>query len=209
MNTIGNNIYEDFTPIYNFNNSGWNGSKQFIKDIVKEVRPNTIIEVGTWKGLSTFNMCGVLRKENIKAKIYCVDTWLGSIDFWYNPLSFDQLDLYLKHGYPQVYYQFLSNVKHWGFEDIIIPVPAVSNTGAKILKKINVSAELIYIDGSHETEDVYNDIKSYWPLLKQGGTMFGDDYGGHESVRKAVHDYSGDFNTIFWTTEDGFWYMKK
>jgi len=28
-------------------------------------------------------------------------------------------------------------------------------------------------------------------------------------VRKAVHQYSGDTNTVFWTTEDGFWVMEK
>ena len=209
MNELGKNVYDNFSPEYTLNDSGWNGNKQFIKDIVREVKPSTIIEVGTWKGLSAFNMCKVIREENLNTKIYCVDTWLGSIDFWYNPLSFDQLNLHLKNGYPQVYYQFLSNVIYHQVQDIIIPVPAVSTTGAKILKKINVEAELIYIDGSHETEDVYNDIKAYMPLLKAGGTMFGDDFGGHESVRKAVYQYSGDTNTVFWTTEDGFWYMKK
>ena len=39
--------------------------------------------------------------------------------------------------------------------------------------------------------------------------MFGDDFEGHESVRKAVYQYSGDTNTVFWTTEDGFWVMEK
>lgn len=209
MNKIGDKIFENFIPPFNKNDSGWNGSKQFIKDIVREIRPSTIIEVGTWRGLSAINMCFVIREEKLNCKIYCVDTWLGSLDFWYNPISFDQYDLALKNGYPQVYYQFLSNIVYHGFQDLIIPVPVVSTIGAKLLNKINVEAELIYIDGSHETEDVYNDIKAYWPLLKQGGVMFGDDFGGLESVRKAVYQYSGDTQTVFWSSDDGFWYMKK
>lgn len=209
MNELGKNVYENFSPVFALDDSGWNGNKQFIKDVVRKVKPHIIIEVGTWKGLSAFNMCNVIKEEKLSTKIYCVDTWLGSIDFWYNPSGFDYVNLNFKNGYPQVYYQFLSNVVHHAAEDIIIPVPAASTTGAKILQKINVQAELIYIDGSHETEDVYNDIKAYWPLLKSGGTMFGDDFDGHESVRRAVHQYSGDTNTVFWTTEDGFWVMEK
>lgn len=209
MNELGKNVYEGFEPIFSHNSSGWNGDKSYIRDVVREVKPSTIIEVGSWRGLSALNMCNTIKELKLNTKLYCVDTWLGSLDFWYNPVSFEQFDLFLKNGYPQVYYQFLSNVKHFGYENIITPVPAVSTTGAKILQKINVQADLIYIDGSHEEEDVYNDIRAYWPLLKIGGTIFGDDFGGLESVRKAVFKYSGDFQTRFWSNDQGFWIMKK
>jgi hypothetical protein len=209
MNEIGKDVYENFTPVYSKDDSGWNGDKHSIKEFVKNIKPSVIIEVGTWKGFSAFNMCNVIREEKLNTKIYCVDTWLGSLEFWHNYSDTNKtLDLYLKNGYPQVYYQFLSNVVHHGVQDIIVPVPATSTTGAKILEHMNIQAELIYIDGSHETEDVYNDIKAYWPLLREGGIMFGDDWAW-DKVKAAIWKYSGDNEKFYWTTEDDFWYMKK
>ena len=41
-----------------------------------------------------------------------------------------------KNGYPQVYFQFLSNVIHNECEDIITPIPNTSVNGAKFLNLI-------------------------------------------------------------------------
>ena len=34
----------------------------------------------------------------------------------------------------------------------------------------------LYIDAGHEYEHVTADLKAWWPVLKPGGMMFGDDY---------------------------------
>jgi hypothetical protein len=84
--------------------------------------------------------------------------------------------LFPLNGYPQVYYQFLANVKYANCEDIIVPFPQTINLACKWLTKNGILSQMIYVDGSNEASDVYNDIKFSWPLLEPGGIMFGDEY---------------------------------
>jgi hypothetical protein len=173
-------IYTNFTPL-TADLQGWNYEHDIFERIINDTKPKTIIEVGTWKGASAITMANIAR-----CKVYCVDTWLGSLEFYIGEYAnTPERDLMLKHGYPQVYYQFISNVIHAGLQDFIIPIPATSSTGAAILKAREVKAELIYIDGSHEYEDVKADIKNYKELCT--GIMFGDDYNW-PAVKQAVDE---------------------
>jgi predicted O-methyltransferase YrrM len=76
-----------------------------------------------------------------------------------------------------------------------LPMPMPSSMACKIVEP----AQLIYIDGSHEYEDVKADCRNYWPLLQEGGVMFGDDFDW-PTVAQAVreefpHVEAGEF---FW-----------
>lgn len=185
MNKI-ENIYK-IDKLYPPDLNGWNFKHQIFDDLVEQVRPKVIIEVGTWKGASALRMARACKRLGLNTKIYCVDTWLGAVEFWTDLSHTPERDLMLVNGYPQIYYQFLSNVIHEGFTDMIIPIPNTSATGAKILKHLGVVADLIYIDGSHEYEDVKSDIDKYMTLLNWSGVMFGDDYGWAD-VKKAVDE---------------------
>lgn len=44
---------------------------------------------------------------------------------------------------------------------------------------------MIYLDGAHDTQSVYNDIIARYPHLTDSGIMCGDDWGW-ESVQKGV-----------------------
>jgi predicted O-methyltransferase YrrM len=47
--------------------------------------------------------------------------------------------------------------------------------------------DLIFIDGSHEYEDVKRDIAKWLPYLEKGGLMCGHDFDEpYEGVRRAV-----------------------
>ena len=136
--------------------------------------------------------------------IYCVDTWLGSAPF----LTFNKdkggRGLHLKNGYPNVYYQFLSNVVHKGVQDYIIPLPNTSFVGSEVFKYYNIKADMIYIDASHEEIPVYDDMSYYLPLVKEGGIMFGDDYV-QEPVKRAVDRFVKDNNLKYTVKNQYFW----
>lgn len=163
---------------------GWGSDSPVFKELIEELRPRLIIEVGTWKGASALHMAGICDALDLDTRIVCVDTWLGAYEF----IGADgERDLLPKYGYPSVYYQFLANVVKVGQQRRIIPFPQTSLIASRYLWHHQIRADLIYIDGSHDERDVYADICAYWPLLRPRGVLFGDDYDSFEDVRKAVN----------------------
>jgi hypothetical protein len=146
--------------------------------LIHVVRPRVVIEVGSWKGTSAIRMAKLLKEQNADAAILCIDTWLGAVEHLTASVSVPGWDIrpYLKHGYPSLYYQFLANVMHSQCQDMIIPIPNTSVNAARWLLNQKIPADLIYVDASHEEDDVYQDLCHYWKLLRPGGIMFGDDW---------------------------------
>jgi cephalosporin hydroxylase len=205
MNVLNSNIY-DFTPLPE-DITGWGGDDPFFENIIQKIKPKTIIEIGTWKGQSAITMGEALRKHNLQnSKIYCIDTWLGAIEFWTIFNDTPERDLKLNQGYPQIYYQFLSNVIHKKLTETIIPVPNTSQIGLKILKYKNIVPDLIYIDGSHEEEDVYADLNASFNYLQEG-VIFGDDHAW-EGVKNAIDRFAKE-KQIEYTIDGRFWIFTK
>jgi hypothetical protein len=208
MNIINKDIYNNLDLLPE-DLSGWNGDNKIFGQLIEEIKPKVIIEVGTWKGLSAINMGKHVRKNNLNTTIYCVDTWLGAIEFWDKLNNTKERNLLLKNGYPQIYYQFLSNVVHNDLQDIILPFPNTSENGFRYFKSKQINADLIYIDASHEYDDVYRDISNYINILNQGGVIFGDDYKHWIDVRNAVNNFTKENNLRLEIIEDHFWLIKK
>lgn len=210
MNKIDKDIY-NFKHLLPPDFGGWNGESPWFENVIRQVHPSLIIEVGSWKGQSAITMGNALKKLNLRATIHCVDTWLGALEFWGDLSDTQERDLLLKNGYPNIYYQFLSNVIHAGLQDYILPFPNTSLIAARYFKNQGMVADLIYIDASHDYEDVLLDLEAYFPLLRNGGIMFGDDYNQHwKGVICAVDDFAKKHNlTVEVTPADSFWIIKK
>lgn len=172
--------YDNFNPQeYLLDLQGWGSEHPIFEQVINAISPRLILEVGSWKGASAIHIAKLLKAKNIDGAIICIDTWLGGLDnISDDPVS--GISKYRKHGYPTLYYQFLANVVHQEMQDYIIPFPTTSTIGAKYLAKFQLQADLIYIDGSHEEDDVYTDLNYYWKLLKPHGIMIGDDWNAGE-----------------------------
>ena len=208
MNEIDYSIYDGLTLLPE-NLQGWGSNSSIFSDLIGRIRPKRIIEVGTWKGGSAITMGKCVKKLGLQCEIICVDTWLGSTPFWTYHRKAPCHDLMLKNGYPTVFYQFLSNVVHSGLQNIILPLPNTSEIASRILRSRKVTADLIYIDASHDYEDVQRDIKNYWGLVQDGGILFGHDYcHGFPGVMRAVQEFSEEHSL---TTEvyHSFWMFSK
>ena len=172
--------------------SGWGSDSLAFGELIEELRPTRILEVGTWKGGSALNLASHLQRLGLDAEIVCVDTWLGALEMWTDlddPSRHGALGL--RHGYPTLYYRFLANVCRAGHQDRITPLPLPSFTAAQWFAVNGVQAEMIYVDASHEEEDVYQDLVSYWNLVRPGGVLFGDDWDW-DGVRLAVQRFAGE-----------------
>ena len=187
----GRDIYEHFNHhAYPEDRSGWGGASPAFETLIGRTRPELVIEVGTWKGASALTMAEAMARSGIDGRILCVDTWLGALEFWSNQDDTQRFGaLECVHGYPSVYFRFLANVRHAGQEERIIPFPLPSSTAALWLLRTDLRADLIYLDGSHEEEDVYQDLTDYHSLLKPKGILFGDDWGW-SGVRAAVERFA-------------------
>jgi predicted O-methyltransferase YrrM len=168
--------------------------------------PLIVIEVGTWKGLSAITMANILQRLGFKNfKIICIDTWLGAPEFWTwgidDPIR--GLSLKLVNGYPSIFLTFTKNIKMLGFSNNIIPLPLSSIQAVDVLTHYKITADVIYIDAAHEYDAVKQDYLSYWPLLKSGGVILGDDYEpAWPGVIKAINEVISKptISGIVWST---------
>jgi hypothetical protein len=79
-----------------------------------------------------------------------------------------------------------------GHQDVIVPFPQTSTNAARFFSHWGeVEFDMAFIDGSHEEEDVADDLDGYEVLLSDRGFMCGDDYCEYwDGVRKAVDNFA-------------------
>jgi predicted O-methyltransferase YrrM len=198
---------------------------EWIKNLIMQKKPQLIIEVGSWMGWSAIKMAEAMAAlEDTERGIICVDTWLGATEFWAtgqeNGGWWQQMSLQknffrenhyeflsLKCGYPSVYYNFLSNIFHKNLQKFVCPFPQTSSIASRWFSLNNIKADLIYIDGSHDYEDVKSDIKNYFKLLENNGIIFGDDYWISD-VKRAVDEFAEEQKLLVHNNHP-FWFIEK
>ena len=55
------------------------------------------------------------------------------------------------------------------------------------------SIDFAFIDAGHDYQSVLSDLAAWWPRVKPGGVLAGQDYAdpGWPEVMRAVHDFFG------------------
>jgi predicted O-methyltransferase YrrM len=179
--------YEDFDIApYETDLQGWNSTHPVFAELINKIQPELVIEVGSWKGASAIHMAGLAKAHKPDFRLVCIDTWTASNkSLWVQPKW--RATYSCRNGFPTVYWQFLANVVRAGHSDAILPLPVTASCGAEILRHYGVFADLIYVDAGHSLDDVAGDLRQYWPLLRPGGYLLGDDYtdawpGVHQAV---------------------------
>lgn len=154
---------------------GWGCDNPCFDDLIGELRPSLVIELGTWKGASLLTMARAAMARALPTEFICVDTWLGSNpELWLQqPL---RAQLKLTNGYPSLFPTFLRNLKDAGLLQRVFPMPMTSVTAAVILRRWQVKADLNYIDAGHSELEVTHDLEAFRHVLRPGGVLLGDDY---------------------------------
>jgi len=169
---------------------GWGSTDPVFRQVIGALRPEVIVEVGTWKGASAIHMGQVARALGLASRIICVDTWLGSPEHFLGVQPGWRHSLRMRNGYPQLYFTFLTNVVQHDLTETIVPLPATSENAAAILRHHKIRPNLIYIDAAHEYGAVKRDLQLYWQLLSDDGVLLGDDYLTWPSVTRAADDFA-------------------
>jgi len=197
-----NDIYAEFIPLEE-SISGWGGNDPIFEQLVDRIRPRVVFEVGCWKGQSTITLADACKRRQLNCSIVCIDTWLGSEEHIFG----NARQLKRVNGYPTLYRQFLSNIVRRGHQDIVVPLATTSLSAASILDKLQITADLVYIDANHRYEAVMADLVAFTSLVSKSGLIFGHDYD-RESVRHALCDFCNTTRQTY-TVQNDFWILLK
>ncbi len=149
-----------------------------------------IVEVGVWKGASTIKMAQMLQNNALDGCVIAVDTWLGAVDHWVQDKWFQELGF--AFGFPTIQRKFMKNVIEAGVQDFVVPLPLDSINASSLLYNLGISADFIHLDAGHEYKSVLSDLEAWWPRLRKGGLLIGDDYqmtGGWPGVKQAFDEF--------------------
>jgi cephalosporin hydroxylase len=159
--------YKLMTPIKNGSSKieGWGSRSEAIEEAINKTQPESIIEVGSWLGASALFM-----SEISKAKILCIDTFLGSNEILWREQNVENI----VQDFSQLYDQFCVNITNKKMNKRIAALPMTSSSAAELLAKENVMVDMVYIDAGHTEREVHADLQNWWPLTKK--VLVGDDY---------------------------------
>ena len=171
----------------------WFTFTKFYSEVAREIpEGSTIVEVGAWKGRSAAFLAEEFMKLNKKVTFYVVDIWEGDVSK--SSKLVNDADGNVTHNSKSInlYELFLSNLKP--FEKYYFPLKLKSVDASKRFE--NGSLDFVFIDGSHEYEDVYEDILHWKPKVKSGGILAGHDYTEwFPGVTRAVDEQISKFIT--------------
>lgn len=164
---------------------GWGSNGAVFENLIRRVRPRTIIEVGTFLGASAIHMAAVASQLGLQTQILCLDDFRG----W--PGFRDRFkDIAMINGEVMLLYQFMQNVIHVNATDSVLPVPFSTASTLEKLCELGVLGDLIEVDAGHDFNSAWGDINRAYRILRPGGVMFGHDYftsADNKGVRRAVN----------------------
>ena len=127
----------------------------------------TIVEVGSWKGMSTSVLAKAASEHN--GKVFAIDHWEGDETTWCGEIA-KQYD---------VYSIFRKNMELLGLWKVVHPMITNSKTASQVFA--NGVADLVFLDANHRYEYITEDIELWLPKLKTGGILCGHDCEGYYS----------------------------
>lgn len=152
---------------------GWlsDGDANILYKYAKLNNGGVIVEIGSWKGKSTV-VLAMGSKDGYSNKVYAIDPHENT----------EAHKLFKQDSTKQI---FENNLKLFGVDDIVVPIFKKS---VDATKDVNNQIGLLFIDGSHEYEDVKNDINNYIPFTGIGSVILFHDYCNESGVIKAINE---------------------
>ncbi|WP_437327112.1 class I SAM-dependent methyltransferase [Sorangium sp. So ce381] len=142
--------------------------------LVRPIRGGAMVEVGSWKGLSTAYVGRLAAKNGVA--LHCVDTWRGSSDKYADRYR----AMLAAEDVPGA---FRANMAALGIQPNVLRM-ASTDAAAGFA---DASLDLVFLDGSHDRAAVLADLEAWWPRLKPGAVLAGHDHNeDHAGVMEAV-----------------------
>ena len=155
--------------------------------VLRENKHLNVVEVGTYKGRMTVMWLDEIVRHDSNFRYTCVDHFLGSSEHEQG------VDYYM---------EFCRNT-----EQSRMDVECGQNAVVRVWRERSVEAadkiedgtmDIIYLDAAHDFDSVCADIDAWWPKVRVGGILCGDDYiDGWQGVVKAVNlNFAPEVNVV-------------
>jgi len=155
----------------------WFDYPDLYRSIALEYDNNSVIvEVGSWLGRSISFLAVEFINLNKFPKIHSVDIWDDSGKHIKPYTDVEDGDYIFYRAY-------LKNIEP--VNNIVNPIRLPSIKASELFE--DNSIDFCFIDANHEYEFVLDDIRAWYPKVKQGGIIAGHDYAG-EGVKLAIKD---------------------
>lgn len=142
---------------------GWFFHPGLYSKMVENCRPGgNLVEIGVWKGKSLSYLCSEAYRKSPDIRVFGVDTWEGSVEH--------QGDPSVKNG--TLFDEFSRNIAPVSANLSVLKMPSLRAVGSFG----DGSLDGVFIDGSHEYEDVRDDILAWRRKVRPGGILAGHDY---------------------------------
>lgn len=155
------------------NITGWFTFFRFYKDMVARFPDSsTIVEVGTYSGMSMAYLLVEAINQNKKFEVTAVDSFTFSDE----STGENILDALIRNLEPLDYEIDIIKEQSWD--------------AAEMFK--DESVDLCFIDADHRYESVKKDILAWRPKIKKGGILAGHDWQpDHPGVERAITEIFG------------------
>ncbi|XP_047333650.1 uncharacterized protein LOC124937431 [Impatiens glandulifera] len=181
----GSSPYDDFPPkhVAPFLDpakiNGWDSNNAVFGNLIRRYRPKTIIEVGSFLGMSAIHMAEMTQRMGLNAQIVCVD----------NFRAWPGLDIPMINGDVMLMYQFIQNLVHKNVTESILFLPYSTDAALEKMCQMGLYGDMIEIDAAHDFHSAWVDVNRGYKLLSHKGVIFGHDYFNptdQYGVRRAV-----------------------
>lgn len=152
----------DFAALVPPDIQGWFAHWEPMLKMIEANRFTRCVEVGTWLGKSAIAVARLIALWG--GTLVCVDHWRGSASF---PEE-------LRPKIPASYTTFLKYLRRYKIKNVTT-IREASPAAARHVS--DGSVDFIYLDASHDGDSVRADLDAWWPKLRSGGIIAGDDYG--------------------------------
>ena len=168
---------------YAFTNNWFDKHVEIWKEMLAYYKPSKVLEIGSYEGRSaTFVIDQIAHARDLV--LHCVDTWEGGIE--HGNQGFFDLNNTTAKGMHEVERRFKENIS----KSIAAASHKVDLSIHKGLSSIELSKlissglsgyfDMVYVDGSHQAEDVLLDAVLAFQLTAKGGLIIFDDYTWQE-----------------------------
>ena len=145
----------------------WTEHIYFAYDLVAQLKPRLLVELGTDRGESYFAFCQSAQENKTGTRCFAVDHWRGDA----HAGSYDETTFAAVDSHNRAHYAAFSTLLRSSFD-------------AALDRFAPESIDLLHIDGHHTEAAARHDVESWLPKLRPGGillmhdvTMRGRDFG--------------------------------